>query len=105
MSSQTSNTTEMVSFYFKIAYTERTAMISVPVNICIANFIEFAKAEIYNIFNIDRNLNIEIVEAGQGTTELRGEDAPALEIDFNRTIREKFNGCYDTVAFYIRIIQ
>ena len=40
---------ETASFYFKIAYTTHTATIEIPTNICIANFIEFAKAEIYNI--------------------------------------------------------
>jgi len=95
---------ETASFHFKLAYTEQTTKILVPVNICIANFIEFVKFEVYNRFNIDRNLNIEIVEAGQGTRELRGEDAPALQLDFDTTVRQKFNGIYETAAFYIRII-
>ena len=96
---------ETALFYFKIAYTEQTTRFSVPTNLCIANFIEFAKAEIYDRLNIDRNLNIELVETGQATSELRGEDAPALQLDFNTTIREKYNGSYDTLAFYIRILQ
>jgi hypothetical protein len=96
---------ERAYFHFKLAYTEQTTKILVPVNICIANFIEYVKFEVYNRFNIDRNLNIEIVEAGQGTRELRGEDAPALQLDFDTTVRQKFNGSYETAAFYIRIIQ
>jgi hypothetical protein len=96
---------ETAPFYFKIAYTEQQATIYVPTNISIANFIEYVKFKAHNTFNIDRNLNIEIVEAGQGTHELRAEDAPALQLDFETTIREKYNGCYETAAFYIRIIQ
>jgi hypothetical protein len=96
---------ENAPFAFKIANTEQKATIVVPTYICIANFIEYVKFEAYNTFNIDRNLNIEIVEAGQGTNELRAEDAPALQLDFDTTVREKYNGCYHTVAFYIRIVQ
>ena len=92
-------------FAFKIAYTEQNATFVVPVDICIANFIEHVKYEAYNRFNIDRNLDLEIVEAGQGTRELRGEDAPALQLDFDTTVRQKYNGAYETVAFYIRIVQ
>ena len=92
-------------FAFKIANTEQTATFAVPIDICIANFIEHVKHEAYNRFNIDRNLDLEIVEAGQGTRELRGEDAPALQLDFDTTVRQKYNGVYDTVAFYIRIVQ
>jgi hypothetical protein len=91
---------ETASFYFKIAYTTHTATIEIPTNICIANFIEFAKAEIYNIFGIGRNLNFVIVEVG-----IHGEDGPALELDFETTIREKYNGNYESKSFYIRFIE
>ena len=100
-----SNNMETAVFAFKIAYTEQRATFIVPVDICIANFIEHIKYEAYNTFNIDRNLDLEIVEAGQGTREIRGEDAPALHLDFDTTLRQKYNGIYEARAFYIRIIQ
>ena len=96
---------ETALFYYKIAYTEQTTRILIPTNICISNFIEYAKAEIYDRLNINKNLNIELVEAGQGNRELRDEDGEALQLDFNTTVRQKYNGSYDTVAFYIRILQ
>ena len=95
----------MALFNFKIANTEQIATIAVPTNICIKNFIEFSKAKICETFAINRNANIEIVEAGQATVDLRAEDAPALEPNNNITIREKYNGVYANVSFYVRILQ
>jgi hypothetical protein len=31
------------------------------------------------------------------------EDAPALQRDFNTTVRQRYNGVYNNRAFYIRI--
>ena len=95
---------EVANLYFKVANTENTAIFSVPTYLCIANFIEFVKYKAYNEFNINRNQEIEIVEAGQGNNQLRSEDAPALTLEFNQTVREKYNGVYTNLAFYIRIV-
>jgi hypothetical protein len=100
-----SNPTGFVLFNFKIANTEQFATFAIPTNLCIANFIEYVKDKSYETFDINRNLNIEIVEAGQGNENLRSEDAPALEPLKNITIREKYNSSYEHVAFYIRILQ
>ena len=95
---------EVALFNFKIVNTELVTTFEVPTNLCIANFIEFSKTKIYETFAINRSENIEIVEAGQGTHYVRGEDAPALEPNKNTTIREKYNGVYENVSFYIRIL-
>jgi len=109
MSSNNSNNSntnngEYASFTFKIVYTEQVVTLNIPTNLCIANFIEHVKYKVQNAFNIDRNLNIEIVEAGQGGDGIRGEEAPAITFDLNTTIREKYNGVYNSVAYYIRIL-
>ena len=43
---------------FKIAHTGENAIFEVPTNISIANFIEFAKNNAYNRFQIRRNQEI-----------------------------------------------
>ena len=93
----------MILLNFKIVNTQQLASIAVPTNLCIANFIEFVKNKIYETFAINRNANIEIVEAGQGTPYIRAEDAPGLEPNKNITVREKYNGVYGNVSFYVRI--
>jgi hypothetical protein len=96
---------ETALFNFKIVNTEQVTTIEVPTNLCIANFIEFVKYKIYQIFAINKNVNIEIIEQGQGTPYLRSEDAPPLQPDKNITISEKYNGVYENKAFYIRILH
>ena len=101
----TTQNIETVTFYFKLTHTGQQVELNVPTNLCMANFIEFVKCKIYNIFNINRNSNIEVVEAGQNIEGSRAEDAPALIADKNTTIRSKYNGVYANVAFYIRVLQ
>lgn len=93
-----------VGFYFKRTDTGEKRYIYVPVNICIANFIEFVKTKSYSEFNIDRRFRIQVVEAGQEHQNMRSEDAPAIERDFNTTIRQKYNGIYEDKSFYIRVL-
>ena len=101
--SDNTNNREVASFYFKIAETGENVIIQVPTNICIANFIEYVKNFAYPYFNMDRNVPLEIVEVGQDIPGvLRGEDAPALQRDFDTTVRQLYNGVYENRAFYIR---
>ena len=93
----------MALFNFKIENTDQVASVAVPTNLCIANFIEFVKNKICEILAININTNIEIVEAGQGNHYVRAEDAPALEPNKDITIREKYNGIYENISFYVRI--
>lgn len=95
---------EKASFYFKIAHSGEKILIEVPVDICISNFIEHVKYETRLAFNLNRNQRIEIVECCQGNEQMRDEDAPALQRDFNTTIRGKYNGDYTNKAFYIRFV-
>jgi len=97
------NELEYASIYFKVAHTGENAIFEVPTNICTKNFIEFAKNNAYERFQIDANQEIEIVEAGQNIPGVRAaEDAPAFVGDCNITVREKFNGVYTNLAFYVR---
>jgi hypothetical protein len=97
------NETEIALIYFKVAHTGENAIFEVPTNICTKNLIEFAKNNVYERFQIDTNREIEIVEAGQNIPGLRAaEDAPAFVGDFNTTVREKYNGNFTNLAFYVR---
>lgn len=95
---------ETIYFNFKIVYTEQVATFAVPTNLCIANFIEYIKFKTSEAFNTDINRSIEIVETGQETENLAAEEAPALQPDTNTTIRERYNGVYENVSFYIRLL-
>jgi hypothetical protein len=97
------NIREFANLYFKLANTDQTIIYNIPDNLCIANFIEYVKNNAYTDFNISRNLQIEIVEAGQDIPGVLSEDAPALQRDFHTTIRQRYNGVYNNRAFYIRI--
>ena len=97
------NEPEIAMIYFKVAHTGENAIFEVPTNICTKNLIEFAKNNAYERFNIDANQEIEIVEAGQNIPGIRAaEDAPAFVGDCNTTVREKYNGVYTNLAFYVR---
>ena len=96
---------DLVRIPFKLAGTSQTRIYDIPTNLSIANFIEHIKNNAYIDFNINRSHNIEIVEAGQDIPNVRGEDAPALRSEFNVTVREKYDGRYDDLAFYIRVIN
>ena len=94
---------EFALIYFKVAHTGENAIFEVPTNICTKNFIEFAKNRAYETFQIEPNQEIEIVEAGQNIPGVRAaEDAPAFVGEFDVTVREKFNGVYTNLAFYVR---
>jgi hypothetical protein len=97
---------EFALIYFKVAHTGENAIFEVPTNICTKNFIEFAKNNAYERFHIDANQEIEIVEAGQNIPGVRAaEDAPAFVGDCNTTVREKYNGVYTNLAFYVRFSE
>ena len=101
---QDSEPMENASFYFKLANTDQTKIYNIPTNISIANFIEYVKNKAHIDFNISRNQHLEVVEAGQDTPPgVLSEDAPALQRDFQITVRQKYNGVYNNRAFYIRI--
>ena len=101
----TNHTAEVAPFYFKIAYSTQTTILYVPINISTKNFVCFVKNNIYERLNINRNLDIEIVEAGQEGPNMRSEDGPVFQGEDNITIREKYNGIYENLTFYIRILQ
>ena len=93
---------ERVSIDFKLVHTGEKVKIGIPVNVSMANFIEHVKNNFYEIFQINRNQKIEIVEAGQTIPDVSDEDAPAVVINHDIKFREQYNGQYSNLAFYIR---
>lgn len=89
-------------FWFKLIHTGEKLEIFIPINICMANFIEHVKNKFYQTFQINRNQKIEIVEAGQSIEGIRDEDAPAVIRNHDIKFCEKYNGKYSSLAFYIR---
>jgi hypothetical protein len=100
------NTNQQIEFTFKLAYTTKTKTYRFKPNLTITNFIETIKNQAYNDFDIYSGYDIEIVETGQ-YNNINGrnpEEAPALEPEFNTSLREKYGNINYNVAFYIRII-
>ena len=91
------NSIEFKSFYFKKVFTNESQIYNVNINQTITEFIANIKIQAYRDFNISINSNIEIIETGHIDSEL----APALE-NSEITIREKYNGRYNQISFYIR---
>lgn len=93
-----SEDSEVYTFYFKIAHTERTTNYSFDADITISDFISSAKIKLKNIFDLlwEENV-IEIVEAGQNLSEA----APKLEPS-ERTLREVYGNKWKNTAFYLR---
>lgn len=91
-------------FYFKIAYTNTTKYYTINANVTITEFLEDIVIRIRNDFNIEPEVNIEIVEAGQ-YNNIYGRDAevaPQLEPS-NRIVRQVYGRTYKQIpAFYIR---
>jgi hypothetical protein len=105
MSNQQSN---IVSFYFKIAFTHHSRVFEFPLDCTIASLIEIVRGKAFDAFHpfLDRTLfnDVEIVEAGQYNDKVIGwqpEFAPTLQPS-SITIREKYEGRYNQTAFYIR---
>ena len=100
-----SDNTENYTFYFKIAYTERTCYYTFPSNITIKNFIEKIKYDARSDFQIPENQEIEIVPAGQidNINGHHAEMALALELS-EYTLREIYLNKWRLQAFYIRLI-
>lgn len=93
---------EVAPIWFKIIPIGEKLIIDIPTNVSMANFIEHVKNNFYQIFQINRNQKIEIVEAGQTIPDVSDEDAPAVIINHDIKFREQYNGQYSNLAFYIR---
>ena len=91
------NNTETITISFKKVYTCKTVCYDIDVNFTIKQFIGYIKSKAYNDFNIDKNYNIEIVEAGQFEDEL----APHVE-SCETIIREKYGENLKHTSFYLR---
>ena len=95
---------ENYTFYFKIAYTERTCHYTFPSNLSLKNFIEKIMYEARIDFEIPDNQTIEVVEAGN-YNNINGHDAevaPALE-PIENTLYEVYGNNWKFKAFYLRI--
>lgn len=97
---QSSNITICV----KLAYTCITKYYSVTPDMYIKKFIELIKDKAHIYFQLEEGTEVEIVEAGQ-FNNINGRDAelaPAVEINPNITLREKYEHINYNVSFYIR---
>jgi hypothetical protein len=93
------------SFYFKLAYTERTIKYIISPNKTLTDFINLVKTRVRDDFIISNNYDIEIVPTGQPLVE--GQDAEAaakLELSNYYTIRDIYGENYKNISFYIRTV-
>lgn len=93
---------EHYTFYFKIAYTERTFYFSFNPDTTIKNFIESVEN---SMRNIEPN-NIEIVETAQpnNINGRNAELAPKIDYHPDYTLRDVYGNRWRNTAFYIRLI-
>lgn len=93
---------EVYTFYFKIAYTERTFYFSFNPDTTIKNFIESVEN---SMRNIEPN-NIEIVETAQpnNINGRNAELAPKIDYHPDYTLRDVYGNRWRNTAFYIRLI-
>lgn len=99
----------IVQFQFKLAYTHHIRVYEFRTDTTIASLIEIIQKNVFDIFDpfIDRTVfkQVEVVESGQynNINGFNPELAPALEPS-EITIREKYEGRYNQIAFYIRCL-
>jgi hypothetical protein len=92
-------TSSIMSIYFKVARTTRTAFYNVDLNWTIEQFINIMREKVIEDFNLE---NAEFVDTAQELIiGMAAEDAPALTPS-NRTIRDYYGEHIYTLAFYIR---
>jgi hypothetical protein len=93
---------EHYTFYFKIAYTDRTFYFSFNPDTTIKNFIESVEN---SMRNIEPN-NIEIVETAQpnNINGRNAELAPKIDYHPDYTLRDVYGNRWRNTAFYIRLI-
>jgi len=91
----------MISIYFKVARTTRTAFYNVDLNWTTEQFINIMREKVIEDFNLE---NAEFVDTAQELIiGVAAEDAPALRPS-NRTIRDYYGARIYHLAFYIRPI-
>ncbi len=93
------------SFYFKLAYTDKTISYNISPDKTLTDFINLVKTRVRDDFTISNNYDIEIVPTGQQLVE--GQDAEAaakLELSNYYTIRDIYGENYKNISFYIRTV-
>ena len=94
------------SFYFKLAYTNKTICYNISPDKLLTDFINFVKTRVRDDFTIGNNFDIEIVPTSQKLLE--GQDAEAaakLELSNYYTIRDIYGENYKNISFYIRTVS
>ena len=94
---------EFYTFYYKIAYTERTFYFSFNPDTTIKDFIESVKNELNNV---EPNYDIEIIEGDQ-YNNINGRDpelAPKINYHDDYTLRDVYGNKWRNTTFYIRLI-
>jgi len=91
--------------YFTLIYSSITKKYSICPSWTIDTFINFIKSNAYNDFNISKEFDIEIVESYSyyNINARNPQFAPSVRRS-QKTIREKYDGKYQSISFYIRPI-
>ena len=108
MNDYTSEDTNFIEVYCKIAYSEINDIFNVPKNLTISNFINYANSTIRNRFHIHSSYDIEVIEIGDHTYNCPNELIPKMEENHNQTMYEKYGHLYNRnclMAFYIRPVN
>lgn len=108
MNDYTSEDTNFIEVYCKIAYSKINDIFNVPKNLTISNFINYANSTIRNRFHIHSRYDIEVIEIGDHTYNCPNELIPKMEENHNQTMYEKYGHLYNRnrlMAFYIRPVN
>lgn len=91
------STFRVMKFNYKLVYTPNVQSIEIESCKTISNLITELKTKSRELFNININYDIEIVEAGN-------EMSPKLEPS-EMTLEEKYGKKYNFISFYIRMVN
>lgn len=98
----TSSTPQEYTFYFKIAYTDRTMLKSFPITLRVSDFIEQVKSIAKTEFNLPETHQIEVVEAECEYMGRPAEEAPALAPAIH-SLEHIYRDRLRNIAFYLRL--
>ena len=89
----------MITIYFKLAFTEITHTQLFQNSLTIKELLEYVNSILRIIFDINRKYNIiELVETGQQFQEL----ADPIDTMNNETVIQRFRAVNDYISFYVR---
>ena len=87
--------------YFKIAFSEETTTLKVPLTLTITTFLQMADEVMRELFDIHPKYIIEVVE----TNSSKGEYGPALLPDNSQTLEQRYRNTSIPIGFYVRPVD